>query len=282
VADRRSAPKWPYTAARPVRRQRVVRVNESRGVERAQAATQMWLTPGRARLMLAVLLLAMLAATAWWMYRSPYLTVHEIEVQGTHRLTPQQVIDAAGIDGASTLTVDLSEAQQRVAALPGVRAVRIEKAGWSGATIYVEERTPWGAWQVGDARIAIDIDGHVLEGFTADDGMPVIVAANPQGVIDANARLDAGAIRAADRLLKESERTLGLYVEALVYREDAGLTAVLYGPSIGDRRLWVTIGDERDYDYKIAALYVLLEQAREQNVSVTAVDLRFGNRLAFN
>ena len=75
---------------------------------------------------------------------------------------------------------------------------------------------------------------------------------------------------------------LNLYVQTLVYREDAGLTAVLYGPRLRDRRLWVTFGDARDYDYKIAALYVLLEQARDEDLLVTSVDLRFGDRLSFN
>ena len=282
MAERRTPSKWAYRAGKPTRRQRVVKTDEARGVQRPRAAQAPLVTPRQARLALAGLLVAMVIAAAFWMYRSPYLTVHEVEVVGAQRLGPQQVIDAAGIDGDSTFRVDLEAAERRVAAVAGVRSVRIEKAGWTGATITIEERVPWGAWQVEDERIAIDIDGHVLSGFSVDTEGPVIVAANPEGVITANTRLDAGAIAAADRLLRESERTLGLYVEALIYREDAGLTAVLYGPPLGDRRLWVTLGDAQDYDYKVAALYGLLEQAREHDVRVTAVDLRFGNRLSFN
>ena len=77
----------------------------------------------------------MLAAGAWWAYQSPYLTVHEVGVVGAQRFSPAQIADAADIEGASTLTGDLDAAEQRVAALPGVRSVSIEKEGWSGATI---------------------------------------------------------------------------------------------------------------------------------------------------
>ena len=283
MPEHRTPSKWPYRAAKPVRRTRVVKTKERGGVRRPQeGASAFHITPTQARLALCAVFAAMLAAGAWWAYQSPYLTVHEIEVAGTQRFSPAQIVDTADIEGASTLTVDLEAAERRVAALPGVRSVSIEKQGWSGATITVEERLPWGAWQVGDVRVPIDIDGYVLEGFTVPDDAPLIVAANPQGAITASTRLDAGAITVADRLLKESERTLNLYVQTLVYREDAGLTAVLYGPRLRDRRLWVTFGDASDYDYKIAALYVLLEQARDVDLLVTAVDLRFGDRLSFN
>ena len=53
-------------------------------------------------------------------------------------------------------------------------------------------------------------------------------------------------------------------MQALLYRQSAGLTAVLSRPQdVDGKPLWVTFGDSRDYDYKVAALYVLMEQARE-------------------
>jgi hypothetical protein len=57
---------------------------------------------------------------------------------------------------------------------------------------------------------------------------------------------------------------------------------VLSGQDIEGKAVWVTFGDSRDYDYKIAALYNLLEQAKEQHLALNAVDLRFGDRLSFN
>jgi hypothetical protein len=191
-------------------------------------------------MLLAVLMLGLFAAGGWWLYHSPYLTVHEIEVEGTVRLSPQQIIDTAAIDGVSTFAVDVEAAEARVAALPGVRSATIEKHGWSAATITVEERAAWGAWEINGTKVPIDIDGHVLDAQALPEGAPTIIEADPQGATNAGDRFDAGAIRLADRMLRESERTLGLYVEALIYRNDAGVTAVLYGPTLGNRRLWVT------------------------------------------
>ena len=68
----------------------------------------------------------------------------------------------------------------------------------------------------------------------------------------------------------------------MAYRQAAGLTVVLSGGDVDGALIWATFGDSRDYDYKVAALYVLIEQAREADVKLTAVDLRFGSRLSFN
>jgi hypothetical protein len=219
---------------------------------------------------------------AWWLYRSPYLTVHEIEVVGATRLDEQHVRDVADIDGQSAFRLDLEAAERRLEALPEVRAATIEKHGWTGATITIEERTPWGSWQVDGVNVAVDIDGYVLGGGTAPEGAPVIVEVEPQRVIEDGDRLDPGAIQLAARLTDEAERAFGRRVLGFAYRQSAGLTVVLSGADIEAAPVWVTFGDSRDYEYKVRALYVLLEQAREAQLRVTAVDLRFGSRLSFN
>jgi hypothetical protein len=267
-----------------MRQKRVVKAEQPRGVHRQggeHTGMAFPISRTQARLMLAALFVSLAVAGGWWLYHSPYLTIHEVEVQGNTRLPASQIIDTAAIDGASGLAVDMEAAQARVAALPGVRSVDIEQHGWTGATITVEERNPWGAWEVNGVRVPVDIDGYVLDDHALPEDAPVIIEADPQGAVASGDRIDAGAIRVADRLLKESERALGLYVETLVYRNDAGLTAVLYGPTLGNRRLWVTFGDDHDYDYKVASLFVLLEQARAEGLKPAAVDLRFGSRLVF-
>jgi cell division protein FtsQ len=241
------------------------------------------ITPGQARLALLALLLGALFAAAWWLYQSPYMTVHEVRVTGASRLSEQEVRTIAAIDGASAFRVDLRAAEARLEALPGVRAATIEKHGWTGATIAIEERAPWGSWQINGVDVPVDIDGYVLDsGVHAPEGAPVIVEVEPRRAIKAGDRLDPGAIQLAARLVDESERTFGRRVVALAYRQAAGLTVVLSGADVDGAVIWATFGDSRDYDYKVAALYVLIEQAREADVKLTAVDLRFGSRLSFN
>jgi hypothetical protein len=240
------------------------------------------ITPGQARLTMLALLLGALFAAAWWLYQSPYMTVHDVSVTGTSRFSEQEVRSVAAIDGHSAFRVDVRAAEARLEALPGVRAARIEKHGWTGATIAIEERSPWGSWQVNGVDVPIDIDGYVLDGMAAPDGAPVIVEVDPRRAMTAGDRMDPGAIQLAARLVEESERTFGRRVVALAYRQAAGLTVVLSGADVDGAAIWATFGDSRDYDYKVAALYVLIEQAREADVKLTAVDLRFGSRLSFN
>jgi cell division protein FtsQ len=231
---------------------------------------------------LLALLLAGAFAGAWWLYESPYLTVHEVRVVGASQLSEQQVRAAAGIDGASTFGLDLRAAEARLEALPQVRSATIAKHGWSGATIRIEERVPWGSWQINGVNVPVDIDGYVLEGVQAPEGAPVIVEVAPQRAISAGDRMDPGAIQLAARLVDESERTFGRTVRGLAYRQSAGLSVVLSGADVDSAPVWATFGDSRDYDYKVAALYVLLERAREADLKLTAIDLRFGSRLSFN
>src|SRR4029078_7829587 len=95
-------------------------------------------------------------------------------------------------------------------------------------------------------------------------------------------QLDGGAVQLAARLVRDSQKSFGRDVRALVYRQTAGLTAVLSGADVDSPALWVTFGDSRDYDYKVAALYVLMQQAAENDLPLNTVDLRFGDRLTFN
>ena len=73
--------------------------------------------------------------------------------------------------------------------------------------------------------------------------------------------------------------SLSAKVGSMVRGVDAAAALVTINQT---KPIWVTFGDSRDYDYKIASLYVLLEQAKEMDLALNAVDLRFGDRLSFN
>ncbi len=284
MPNQRTPSKWPYRASKPAPGRRVVKAKSTPlGAQRRQAPPSApVITPGQARLALLALLLGALFTAAWWLYQSPYMSVHEVRVTGASQLSEQEVRAIAAIDGQSAFRVDLRAAEARLETLPGVRTATIEKHGWTGATIAIEERVPWGSWQINGVDVPVDIDGYVLDGVHAPDGAPVIIEVEPRRAIKAGDRLDPGAIQLAARLVKESERTFGRRVVAMAYRQAAGLTVVLSGGDVDGAVIWATFGDSRDYDYKVAALYVLIEQAREADVKLTAVDLRFGSRLSFN
>ncbi len=284
MASAKTPGKWPYRAGPPARRKRVVAAREEspRGVMRREEHERPWITPMQARLVLLAAVVSMAGAGAWWAYHSPYLTVRNVDVVGTAVLSADDVRAAAGITGDSTFGLDLEAAEARVEALPKVRDATVTKLDWSTVRIAVEERVAWGSWQIDGVNVPVDIDGHVLDGPPPPDGWPVIVEVQPQRAIQAGDRLDAGAIALADRLLRESDTAFGRHVAVLLYRQSAGLTVILAPRDVDGSALWVTFGDMRDYDYKVAALYVLMQQAVEQDLALHIVDLRFGDRLSFN
>jgi cell division protein FtsQ len=240
------------------------------------------ITRRQARIAFGVAVLAMVSWSAWWVYHSPWLTVQDVTISGASQVTPEQVRDAAAVDRHSIFGLDLTAAQTRIAGLPKVRSASVRKAGRNGISIQIEERTAWGSWQTNGVNVPIDLDGYVLDGVPAPEGSPVIQEIQPQRQPRAGDRIDADAVALGARLVRESQTSFGRAVLALVYRENAGITAVLSGSDVDDHPLWVTFGDSRDYDYKVAALYTLIEQAREQELALNTVDLRFGDRLSFN
>jgi hypothetical protein len=261
-----------------------VKANDTeRGVRRRETPEPVWrVTPMQARVAFFGATFALVASAAWWAYHSPYLTVSNVEVAGANEVPAQDIAQAAGIKGDSIFSLDLAAAEARVEEIPKVFDATVEKHGWTSVTITVEERSAWGSWQIDGVRVPIDIDGYVLDGPPAPDGSPVILEVDPERVLNKGDRIDPGAVQLAARLVDEAETAFGRRVLVLAYRQESGLTVALSSPDIDGKPVWVTFGDSRDYDYKIASLYVLLEQAKERDLALGAVDLRFGDRLSFN
>jgi hypothetical protein len=254
-----------------------------RGVRRREAPEPVWrITPRQGRIAFFGALGLLVLSAAWWAYHSPFFTVSNVEVSGASEVPPADIVRASGIDGASVFGLDLAAAEARIEELPKVFDATIEKHGWTSVTITVEERTAWGNWQIDGVNVPIDIDGYVLDGPPAPDGAPTILEVEPKRALNKGDRLDPGAVQLAARIVEESQTAFGRQVLVLAYRQESGLTVALSSTDINGQPIWVTFGDSRDYDYKIASLYVLLEQAKERDLELNAVDLRFGDRLSFN
>lgn len=276
--------KWPYRAAQPVRSRRVVKApaRTPRGVRSTQPEPPRFrITRLQARVAFVAALALMLVSAGWWSFHSPLLTITHVSVSGADRLTPSRVRAAAAVEGDSVFGLDLHAAEARVGALPEVKSASVRKDGRNGVAITIEERTPWTAWTMNGVNVAIDDEGYVLDG-QPPEGVPAIIELEPQRVLKPGDRVDPGAIELASRLVRESETVLGRRVELMAYRQESGLTVLLSGAEVNGDPLWVTFGDSRDYDYKVAALYVLMEQARDEDLELNSVDLRFGDRLSFN
>jgi cell division protein FtsQ len=229
----------------------------------------------RARRLALLALLVAVAVGGWWLVQSPLLRIQEVTVEGTRLLDPEELAAAANLRGASILFPDTGGARQRIESEPMVKNVTFERDWPQGMRIIVQERRPWGFWEVQGRRYVIDEDGVVLERVLPDEGAPIIRDLDATHYLQAGDRVDSDAVALAGQLAEAAPQTLGLALATVEYRELDGLTAVFEGD------LRVTFGDGSDFDYKMAALKALLEQTQQQGVGVSTVDLRFGRRIAF-
>ena len=139
---------------------------------------------------------------------TPLADVDRIEVAGTFRTDPQDVVDAGGIDrGAPTLLADTAAAERRVAALPWVAEVRVVRSLPGTVRYVVTEREPRAVAATVDGRAAVlDAEGQVvqvLDGQADEVDLPllseVVVEARPGAVVPEDARV-ADLVEVAARL----------------------------------------------------------------------------------
>jgi len=222
-----------------------------------------------------VLAVVGLAVGGWLLLRSPLLRVQEVKVVGAEKLDAATLAAASGLKGKNILFADTGKAKERLSQVAMIKDLSIERR-WPGEmVIKVKERQPWGYWQVKEQIYVIDDEGFVLDNDQPGEGAPTIVQLDSDRRWLPGERVDVHAVDLARQLIESAPRSLGRSVVGLEYSDRSGLTVVLEGG------LRATFGDDRDLDYKISALYVLLEKARRDGREVHAVDLRFGDSVSF-
>lgn len=109
-----------------------------------------------------------LAGVAVWVVRSSsLLCVEQIDVEGTHTLTPSQVVTAAGVTtGVPLARVDTGQVVQQVSTLPPVSAVEVHRSWPHTLTISVTERTLVYQVEVSGSYLSVDPDGVVFNRST--------------------------------------------------------------------------------------------------------------------
>ncbi len=118
----------------------------------------------RLRWMIGLVVLAALAATAWFVTHSALLDVERVRVTGTQQATPAQVRFAAGVStGDAILFVDTGAVARKVERVAWVDKARVERSLGGEVDIHVTERRP-AAWvrRAPDQVAVLDARGRVL------------------------------------------------------------------------------------------------------------------------
>ncbi len=126
---------------------------------------------------------------------SSLLDIQTVEVEGAQTLSAASVRQLAGLRGEHVILADYDAAQARIAALPMVKAVSIQRNWPNGATVVIVEREAWGRWRANSTVWAIDSDGVVLEGAPPTDNGPIVTQVSALPAVRAGARVDLSAIQ---------------------------------------------------------------------------------------
>lgn len=226
-------------------------------------------------IILAFLSIVLAGVGTYWLLHSPYLTVQQVRVVGADTLDRGAVAEISGLMGESMFALDLAQAQRRLQDIPQVRSVNIQRQWPQAVVITIEERVPWGYWNVGGRDYPVDREGVVLAAGAPSGTFPRIMEPNTNRTMGPGDRVDPDAIAFAERIAAEAPQAVGRSVRELEYKAGVGVTVVFEG---GMR---VTFGDDRAYEYKMAVLSRLLDQLSTQGVRPRGIDLRFGARATY-
>jgi cell division protein FtsQ len=226
------------------------------------------------RRMIGVGALICLVATVIGLYISPILRVQHVEVTGTSALNPDDVATLADIQGDSMVSSSFAGAEARVAELPQVRSVQIQRHWPATIEIAVTERAPWATWTVGATPYTIDDSGVVLATTAAGAG-PIIHTPASAAPLQPGDHVDADALALTHSLVEQVPAQLGVNLTEIDWSTNSGVTVTT------DAGYKVVFGDSANIQYKLAVWQGVENEFGRGSMAGHVLDLRFGVRPSF-
>lgn len=197
--------------------------------------TRLWVALGLG----VVLVLGLLA---WF---TPVLSVRTVQVAGAVAVPESQIRELLEIpEGKSMLRIDTDAMAKRIAALPKVRSVRVQRVFPSTVKVSVVERTPVLYFDSQDGAHLIDAETVEYSIEAPPIGVPKLVTDHPDGADPVT--------RAAVTVLAALPPALGIQVGEVVARSISDIQLTLKD---GRRVLW---GSANDAQRKVAVVLPLL------------------------
>ena len=225
------------------------------------------------RTVIVGLLVAGLVAGAGAVLNSPLMEIRSVTVEGTRELSPEAVIQIAGLRGDHFLLADLDAAEAQLVALPLVKEASISRIWPNGVRITIAEREPWAVWQVGDALYAVDAEGVVLEGFRRPSSGAVVRQVSSLPEVKNGATVDLDAIAIIQFIEESGAPERAPEIVAYEWSLRSGLTVVTEHGRI-------TFGGSDGFDFKFQVWKQLEAEAWRRGEPLLLADLRFGSRPA--
>jgi cell division protein FtsQ len=215
------------------------------------------------------LIAIVLGTVALSLQRSSYFRVHGVNVAGASTLDQTTVINVSGVLGKQIYEVNPGDADAALQRLPIVQSAQVRRRWPNRVDIAIQERKPWGTWQIGGVNYLIDGDGVVLDIVSAPQPLNVRELDAAPGLRPGD-RVNVDAVHTARVLVDQLPNTIAQQVARLEYSTEDGLGLLT------DQGVQVRLGDSQSLDYKLAVWQAINAKVGAKNIHL--LDLRSVDR----
>ena len=245
-------------------------------------------------------ILALLIVGTTFVLTGSTFRIEHLSIVGTHNLLLVHTIQQLGIQGQNIFLVNVATLTDRVDALPMVANVNVEKQWPNQMVVNVTERTPVMLWQTRQGTYSVDTEGVVVAPATEMAGtahlrtvVDVRKGDNATGRsgntgIRPGVRLNAADIAFAMQVFARLPEMTG--VTNFTLRYDDTIPAPTGTTGMGENGVfevvspagWVAYlggsNDTNPLDNRLIELQQILALARQQQLNIATIDLRYGLR----
>jgi cell division protein FtsQ len=181
---------------------------------------------------------------------SSFFVVRQVRVLGASSVDPRAVAGLSGVQGKRLYEIDASAVSSTLERLALIQSAGVRRVWPNTVEIRVQERQPWGTWQIGGVNYLVDARGVVLDIVPTPWNATVYELDAAPGLAPGD-RVDSDAVGMARILLDQLPHTILQQVARLEYSPDAGLEILT------DQGVRVRMGDSQGLEFKLAVWQAL-------------------------
>ncbi|GHO89568.1 cell division protein FtsQ/DivIB [Dictyobacter formicarum] len=233
---------------------------------------------------------------------SDVFRLHRVSVVGTHNNGLIQSIQHMGIQGQNIFLVDTGSIQARIQASPLIASVAISKQFPDQLTVTIVERKPVVLWQGPQGTFSVDAQGMVIEPASQTPGadqLGIVVDTTTQGAKTEPLLRPGTYLKNIDSVFASDvwqrvPKVAGidafkLYYDGTMYASTTSQTGgmgggrgsyIIESPD-GWKAYLGSSHDANSLDNRLKELREIVKLARQQQMNIATIDLRYGLRPVF-
>jgi hypothetical protein len=225
----------------------------------------------------------------------PAFRIQQVTVAGTQNRALIAQIQQLGLQGQNILLIDTAALSRRIAALPPVASVSIERRWPNQLQVTIGERVALLLWRTAQGSYSVDRTGMVIAPASETPGaehLQVVLDRRDRSITDKilpGAHIDADEVKFAAEIFKEVPlltkiSSFTLRYESKIYVSNAGSAApqTASHPTfvIASPAGWVAYlggpDDANPLANRLRELQQILVMAQQKGLHLATIDLRFG------